>query len=103
MDLHEILRTAVRSGASDVLLKTGAPPGVRLHGELVPLPGAEPVSHAAMERAVDEMLDEFHNKRLTIDLQADLAYETPELGRFRVNIFRQRGDLSAVIRVIPAH
>jgi twitching motility protein PilT len=48
------------------------------------------------------MLDEFHNKRLTVDLQADLAYEMPELGRFRVNIFRQRGDLSAVIRIIPS-
>jgi len=103
MELHEILRTAVQSGASDVLLKTGAAPGVRMQGELVPLPGAEPMSHVAMERAVDEMLDEFHNKRLTIDLQADLAYETPELGRFRVNIFRQRGDLSVVIRLIPTH
>lgn len=102
MDLQDILSAAVRCGASDVLLKIGAPPGFRLHGDLAPLSGAEPMSHEALEHAVDELLDEYHHKRLTIDLQADLAYETAELGRFRVNVFRQRGELSVVIRVISS-
>jgi twitching motility protein PilT len=102
MELQDILRTAVRLGASDVLLKAGAPPGVRMHGDLVPLPDAEPITHEALQGTVDEMLDEFHHKRLAIDLQADLAYETPELGRFRVNVFRQRGEFSVVIRIIPS-
>ena len=102
MDLHDILETGVRYGASDILLKFGAPPAVRLHGELAPLPGVEALSHEAIELAVDELLDEYHHKRLAIDLQADLAYQTAELGRFRVNVFRQRGELSVVIRVIPS-
>jgi twitching motility protein PilT len=102
MDLHDILGAAVRSGASDVLLKLGAPPALRLHGDLAPLPGAEPMSRDALEHAVDELLDEYHRKRFAVDLQADLAYETAELGRFRVNVFRQRGELSVVIRVIPS-
>jgi twitching motility protein PilT len=102
MELDEILRAAVRSDASDVLLKVGRPPGVRISGELVPLPDAEPMTHEAVQCAVDTLLDDYHRKRLAAELQADLAYETPDLGRFRVNVFRQRGDLSVVIRVIPA-
>jgi twitching motility protein PilT len=47
-------------------------------------------------------MDEFRRRRFESDMQADLAYETPELGRFRVNVFRQRGMLSMVIRVIPS-
>jgi twitching motility protein PilT len=101
MDLHDILRAAIRSDASDVLLKIGAPPGVRLHGDLLPLPDTEPLSHDDMQAAVDTLLDDYHRRRFATDLQADLAYETPELGRFRVNVFRQRGQLSVVIRVIP--
>jgi twitching motility protein PilT len=61
------------------------------------------MNHDSLERAVDELLDDFHRKRLAIELQADLAYDTADLGRFRVNVFRQRGELSAVIRVIPSY
>ncbi len=103
MELQDILRAAVDLGASDILLKIAAPPGVRIHGDLTPLPDARRLDHDDLERAVDELLDDFHRKRLAIDLQADLAYETADLGRFRVNVFRQRGELSAVIRVIPAY
>ena len=102
MDLDTILRQAVDANASDVLLKPNAPPAVRLHGDLVPLSGAPVLTYAAVQRAVDTLLDDYHRKRFAVELQADLAYETPELGRFRVNVFRQRGELSVVIRVIPA-
>jgi len=102
MTIDEILRAAIRSDASDVMLKAGNPPGVRIHGDLLPLPDVEPLSHEDMQAAVDVLLDDYHRRRFTTELQVDLAYETPELGRFRVNIFRQRGALSAVIRVIPA-
>ncbi len=102
MDLHTILRRAVDANASDVLLKPNAPPAVRLHNDLVPLPGAPVLTHEAAQLAVDTLLDDYHRKRFAVELQADLAYETPELGRFRVNVFRQRGELSVVIRVIPA-
>jgi twitching motility protein PilT len=102
MELDEILRTAIQLGASDVLLKPGAPPGLRVHSDLVPLPGAEPMTYDGMQRAIDGLLDEYHRKRFAAELQADLAYETAELGRFRVNVFRQRGQTSVVIRVIPS-
>jgi len=102
MELDDILRAASRLGASDVLLKPGAAPGLRLHGDLRPLPNAAPMSAEDVHAAVDLLLDEYHRKRFAAELQADLAYETAELGRFRVNVFRQRGEVSVVIRIIPA-
>jgi twitching motility protein PilT len=102
MELDDILRVAVQLGASDVLLKTGVPPGLRLHGDLVPMPDAAALEADAVQRAADLLLDDYHRRRFASELQADLAYETAELGRFRVNIFRQRGDISVVIRIIPA-
>jgi twitching motility protein PilT len=101
MELDQILRAAIEANASDVMLKPGRPPGVRIHAELVPLPGAEALQHDEVQRAVDLILDDYHRKRFASELQADLAYEAPDLGRFRVNVFRQRGDLSVVVRVIP--
>jgi twitching motility protein PilT len=101
MELDQILRAAIEANASDVMLKPGRPPGVRIHAELVPLPGAEELTHEDVQRAVDLILDDYHRKRFTNELQADLAYEAAEMGRFRVNVFRQRGDLSVVVRVIP--
>jgi twitching motility protein PilT len=102
MELDDILRGAVQLGASDVLLKAGVPPGLRVHGDLLPMPDAQPLEADAVQRAADLLLDDYHRRRFAAELQADLAYETAELGRFRVNIFRQRGDISVVIRIIPA-
>jgi len=102
MELDDILRAASRLGASDVLLKPGVPPGLRLHGDLTPLPNAAIMAAEDVQAAVDQLLDEYHRKRFSAELQADLAYETAELGRFRVNVFRQRGEVSVVIRIIPA-
>jgi twitching motility protein PilT len=102
MELDDILRAAADLDASDVLLKPGVPPGLRLHGDLVPLPHAKPLTADDVQAAVDLLLDDYHRKRFAADLQADLAYETAELGRFRVNVFRQRGEVSVVIRIIPA-
>ncbi|HVM97156.1 MAG TPA: PilT/PilU family type 4a pilus ATPase [Candidatus Acidoferrales bacterium] len=102
MQLDDILRTAIQLDASDVLLKAGVPPGLRLRSDLVPMPEAPVLTHEALEAAIDVVFDDYHRRRFTSELQADLAYESPELGRFRVNVFRQRGEISVVIRVIPS-
>jgi twitching motility protein PilT len=101
MELDQILRAAIDANASDVMLKPGRPPGIRIHSDLIPLPGTDALTHDEVQRAVDVVLDDYHRKRFTSELQADLAYAAPELGRFRVNVFRQRGDLSVVVRIIP--
>ena len=101
MELHEILSEAVRNEASDVLLKFGVPPAFRVRADFLPLEGAAPLDREALQRIVDGVLDDRRRAKLEQELQVDLAYSHPDLGRFRVNIFRQRGFLSLVIRVIP--
>jgi twitching motility protein PilT len=101
MELNEILAEAVRNEASDVLLKVGVPPAFRVRADFLPLDGASPLDAEAVQRIADGVLDERRRKTLEQDLQVDLAYAHPDLGRFRVNIFRQRGFLSLIIRVIP--
>ncbi len=101
MELNEILAEAVRNEASDVLLKVGVPPAFRVRADFLPLEGAAPLDAEAVERIANSVLDDHRRKTLTDELQVDLAYSHPDLGRFRVNIFRQRGYLSLVIRVIP--
>jgi len=100
MELPEILAEAVRNDASDVLLKVGSPPAFRLGADLLPLEGAAELTPERMQQIVGELTDDFRRQRLEAEMQVDLAYEHPDLGRFRVNIFRQRGLLSIVIRVI---
>jgi twitching motility protein PilT len=102
MELNEILAEAVRNEASDVLLKVGVPPAFRVRADFLPLEGAVPLDNAAVQHIVDGVLDDRRRSKLEQDLQVDLAYALPELGRFRVNVFRQRGCLSLVIRVIPS-
>jgi len=101
MELNEILAEAVRNEASDVLLKVGVPPAFRVRADFLPLEGAVPLDAPALEHIVAGVLDDRRRSKLEHDLQVDLAYAHPDLGRFRVNIFRQRGCLSLVIRVIP--
>jgi len=101
MELNEILTEAVRNEASDVLLKVGVPPAFRVRADFLPLEGAAPLDGPAVEHIVAGVLDDQRRRKLEQDLQVDLAYSHPDLGRFRVNIFRQRGFLSLVIRVIP--
>jgi twitching motility protein PilT len=101
VDLDAILTEAVRQEASDVLLKVGAAPCFRVRADLLPLDGWAPIEPEAMDDLVDHVLDPRRKVRFETDLQVDFAYEQPDLGRFRVNIFRQRGQASFVIRVIP--
>ena len=102
MELDHILAEALRNEASDVLLKVGVPPAFRVHSDFLPLEGAPPLDPEALEHIVDGLVDDVRRQRLHEEKQVDLAYAHPDLGRFRVNIFRQRGFLSLVIRIIPA-
>jgi twitching motility protein PilT len=103
MDLIQLLHVAVDRGASDVHLKVGQPPIVRLDGDLEPLEGWP----ALVPERLDEVLAEVGSsapKRLATFEETgelDTAFQRPGLPRFRVNAFRQRGDISFAFRVIP--
>ena len=79
-----------------------SPPLVRLDGELVPVPGTEPLTPHDTQQAVTEMLvDKDKLGEFAEDREVDFAYAIDSLGRFRVNAFHQRGSVSIVARAIP--
>ncbi|MFL5963804.1 MAG: type IV pilus twitching motility protein PilT [Gaiellaceae bacterium] len=103
MELNDLLRRAVDTGASDIHLKLDRPPMLRRDGSVAALEGAEPLTEADLDaylRTITEIApqryDLYHESG---DL--DIAYTSGDLPRFRVNAFRQRGATSFAFRVIP--
>jgi twitching motility protein PilT len=101
VDLHTILAEGVNHGASDIHLKYGIPPILRVHGHLLPVEGYPAIDREGMAALTGELLTEYHREKLAKQLQVDLGYGHPEYGRFRVNVFYQRGELQAALRLIP--
>jgi twitching motility protein PilT len=104
MDLrvfNQLLAAAVKNGASDVHLKVGAPPMFRIHGELreIKAPRLQPEDTQAV------VLNLLHSDELKAAIEKlrdhDTSYVLPDVGRFRVNIFRQRGSFAVILRIIP--
>ncbi len=89
-------------GASDVHLKVGQPPVVRRNGELVQMDDEEPLGDADLVSALDAVTVSSPERRALFDSSGDLdiAYSAPDLPRFRVNGFRQRGAISFAFRII---
>ena len=101
MELNDILSVAVKGGASDIHLKAGLPPMFRLNGQLLPLKDRQRISPEEMSRMALSIMNNYQRERFKQFNEMDLAYGVPGLGRFRVNVFQQRGTVGIVLRVIP--
>ena len=102
-ELGALLAHAVERGASDLHLKVPSRPIVRVHGSLLQVPGYGPLAAEDTERFAGELLEGHDAKReeFAATGETDLSHARDGLGRFRVNIFRQRGSVSIVLRVVP--
>ena len=104
MDLNGLLQSAVDHGASDLHLKVGQPPVIRHDGSLQPLDGQPSLSPAQLELFLRDVCASAP-ARLTAFQETgelDTAYQPAGLPRFRVNAFRQRGEISFAFRLIPS-
>jgi twitching motility protein PilT len=103
VDLDSILLRAVGLGASDVHLKVGQPPVVRKDGELVHVSDLDALGDAELEVVLAHVTASYPARREQFEAtgELDLAYSSPDLPRFRVNGFRQRGAISFAFRAIP--
>ena len=101
MELSEILKAAIRHGASDVHLKAGLLPIFRINGKLVPLKLPEPLKPEELSAMTTVILKEEQRRKFEHVRELDCAYSISGLGRFRVNIFIQRGTIGIVLRVVP--
>ena len=101
LELNEILKIAIKGGASDIHLKSGLPPMFRVDGALVPLKNAERLMPDEIAKMAVAIMNPVQKERFETHHESDLAYGIPGLGRFRVNVFQQRGTVGCVFRVIP--
>ena len=101
LELNEILKIALKGGASDIHMKSGLPPIFRIDGALVPLKNAERLLPDYLEKIAASIMNSVQKERFATNRECDLAYGIAGLGRFRVNVFQQRGTVGIVFRVIP--
>ena len=98
-DLLKLLQRAVQKDASDVHIKVGSPPFFRVDGEMTPQEGKQ-LASADLEAYMNVLLNEAQKRHFQKYGETDLAFTEKGVGRFRVNIFRQRGTVSIVMRRI---
>ena len=101
VSIDEILRHALDRDASDIHLKCGSPPSLRRYGHLACESSMASLSQSDLQDIVAQLADEGQRARLEAERQVDLGYGTDDLGRFRVNVYHQRGELRIAMRVIP--
>lgn len=99
--LDRVLSAARQLGASDVHLKAGLPPIFRIKGELRTVRDVTALTGDDIAAFADRITSEDQRKKLETDMDLDLAYSTADGVRYRVNLFRQRGVIGAVLRLIP--
>ena len=101
MHINDLLKIAVTSGASDLHLKVGSYPMMRVNGTLVVASEEKRLDRTDTEAMASGLFGPEHLEKFRQAQEVDLAYSVAGLGRFRCNIFQQRGTVGVVMRVIP--
>ncbi len=99
MKIESYLRYMAEKRASDLFLTTGAPPSIKVDGEVVPVT-ATPLDRGVVARIANELMNAEQRAEFTRKLEMNVGFSLQDVGRFRVNIYRQRGEVSIVIRYI---
>ena len=102
MQAMDLLTAVIERGGSDLHLNPGRPPVVRIHGDLVSLPGAETLDDAAVAVLARQLCNDKQWAEIEHVGTTDFGIAHPSGNRFRASVFRQRGRLSAVLRLIPS-
>ncbi|HKB70967.1 MAG TPA: type IV pilus twitching motility protein PilT [Thermoanaerobaculia bacterium] len=102
MHINDLLRIAVERKASDLHLKVGAYPVIRVDGTLTPLVELKRLMQEDTIAMAFSIMSARQKERFKNNFEIDIAYSVPDLGRFRCNIFQQRGTVGLVLRVIPS-
>jgi len=101
MKIDDLLKTLVSKGASDLHLKVGAYPMMRLHGTLVPVVEDTRLTQEDTVAMAAGIMSPALREKFKESQEVDLAYSVAGLGRFRCNVFQQRGTVGLVLRAIP--
>ena len=100
-DVVDLLALAVERGASDLVITVGLPPMLKIDGEFHPTE-YEPLTPQETRRLMYALMDEKQQRIFEEEKELDFSFSLPGKGRFRVNVFLQRGSVGGVLRVVPA-
>ncbi len=101
LHIDDLLRYAVAVGASDLHLTAQLPGSIRLHGAIRPIEGCPKLDNQTIRDMVFGILPQSLRERFEQDKELDTSHSIAGIGRFRVNVFQQRGTVAAVLRSIP--
>ena len=99
--IDSFLEFLISSGASDLHLSSGTVPSVRMDGEIRKLVGTEEIDNDEAQKIIEEIMPERNKEEFWDCYDTDFAYELPDIGRFRVNVFMDNNGIGTVIRQIP--
>ncbi|HZF11201.1 MAG TPA: type IV pilus twitching motility protein PilT [Thermoanaerobaculia bacterium] len=102
MNINDLLKVAVERKASDLHLKVGSHPIIRVDGDLISLTEMKRLMQEDTIAMAFSIMNARQKQRFKEEFELDIAYSVPGLGRFRCNVFQQRGAVGLVLRVIPA-
>lgn len=101
MNINQLLELTIQRNASDLHLSVGFPPTLRVHGELLPIPGEDPISKEQIDSMLTSLLSPNQIDIFTKNLELDFSFEFEGKGRFRVNVYKQKNLPAAALRLIP--
>src|SRR5512139_3624624 len=101
MDLNQILVEALSQEASDVHIKVGTPPIFRVNGALKAWNKLRPFDTNDVSKMAFDLMNDWQKERFIKNREVDMGYEVYGLGRFRVNVFQQRGKMRICLRIVP--
>lgn len=101
MEVQQLLQLTIDRKASDLHLATGIPSTLRIDGDLVKVPGEQPLTRDEVERLVKSVLNTEQLERVTVNKEIDFSIAFSQDARFRINVYYQKGSMAAAIRRIP--
>ncbi len=101
MNIHDMLQMVADQKASDLHIVVGMPPNLRIDGQLVPIAGAPPLTTDQVDGLVLPLMTNEQKDYVTVNKEIDFGYQFKNVGRFRINVYTQRGSLAAALRLIP--
>ena len=96
----DYMRHMATRNASDLFLSVGAPPAIKIEGETLMYSGT-PLDAAAVSTLAESLLDDTQKQTFAIRRELNLAVDKPDIGRFRINLYRQRGEPAIAMRYVP--
>ncbi len=101
MNIQQLLDLTITRNSSDLHLSVGFPPTLRIHGELIPVPGEVATTPEQIESLIKPLLSEIQLNIFKQVFELDFSFEFEGRARFRINLFRQKGHPAAALRLIP--